>query len=108
MFGRIALVGNISSYNADITAPRQGIFALHKAKKVQIFHFSMIAAYFIGGSMGAPGTHPLDQNFFIPMQFSRRIYKVVGWRPLGVCRTLWEILDLPMYLVIMNPHFLVC
>ena len=46
---------------------------------------------------------PLDQNFFIFMQFSRQIGQIIGWcplHPLWVWRTsLWEILDPPLPLL---------
>ena len=50
-----------------------------------------------GGSRGAKDDR-LGPNFFIFMQFSRKIIQIVCWRPLsGVgAPTLWEILDPPL------------
>ena len=44
---------------------------------------------------------PLDQNFFIFMQFSGKIGQIIGWRPPWGWRTLlWEILDPPLILTL--------
>ena len=39
---------------------------------------------------------PLDQNFFIFVQFLGKICQIIGWRPLRGWRTPWEILDPPL------------
>ena len=51
MFGRIVLVGNISGYNADITTPRKGMFALHKTEQDDLWRMQ---DFRYGGRGGAP------------------------------------------------------
>ena len=54
----------------------QGESLMHRQSVVE---FSVTA---VADLRGAPGTRPpLSQNFFIFMQFLRKIRQIVGWRP---------------------------